>query len=117
MGKDTESEDEKTKLGPLSRDNHEHWFRYEKLKLKSKEVFYVIETTQPDYALTVNDKINGEDVVKETVARQAMEKTKILERSEGSVISSDTEITELINGFEKLGGTYSHEKAREWERD
>ena len=32
MGKDTESEDEKTRLGPLSRDNHEQWFRYEKLK-------------------------------------------------------------------------------------
>ena len=69
MGKDTESEDEKTKLGPLSRDNHEHWFRYEKLKLKSKEVFYVIETTQLDYTLIVNNKINSKNIVKETIAR------------------------------------------------
>jgi hypothetical protein len=30
MGKNTDSEDEKTKLGPLSRDNHEQWFRYER---------------------------------------------------------------------------------------
>jgi hypothetical protein len=34
----------------LSRDNHETWFQDMSFKLRSKEIYYVIETTMRDYA-------------------------------------------------------------------
>ena len=34
----------------LSRDNYEDWFRCVKVKVKSKGVYYIIETSRIEYA-------------------------------------------------------------------
>ena len=44
MGKDNKY------LLTLSRDNYEDWFRCTKVKVKSKGVFYTIETSKTEYA-------------------------------------------------------------------
>jgi hypothetical protein len=82
----------------LSRDNHETWFQDMSFKLRSKEIFYVVETTMREYAWTKRDN------------------SIITPASKSDKTTTSVE-SELTNKFEGLGGTYNVEKKRVFERD
>lgn len=94
MGKDTKY------LPTLTRDNYEDWFRRAKVKIKSKGVFYTIETTRTEFAW-----IQREGGVKQAIPTLASE------------TSSSSTIDGITSGFERIGGTWNLEKAKEWDQD
>ncbi|KAF7565150.1 hypothetical protein PtrM4_045840 [Pyrenophora tritici-repentis] len=49
MGSD-DRYDKEPKIPKLTKENHEKWFRNNKLKLKGKGIFYTIEVTKHAYA-------------------------------------------------------------------
>ncbi|TAQ86988.1 hypothetical protein B7494_g4697 [Chlorociboria aeruginascens] len=92
MGKDSKY------LPTLTRDNHEDWFRRAKVKIKSKGMFYVIETTRIEFAW-----IQREGGIK-------------LSANTPSTDSTDG-VADVTNQFERLGGSWNLEKAKTWDQD
>lgn len=89
-------------LPTLTRESHEDWFRQVKLEIKSKGVFYTIETTRKDFAWIPSEGRRKEQAPPpETL----------------SSTSTDTSIDQLASEFEQLGGTWDLEKSRQWDRD
>jgi hypothetical protein len=70
-------------------------------KLRSKEIFDVVETTMREYAWTKRDN---------SIITPAS-------KSDKSTTSVESDMDELTNKFEGLGGTYNLEKKRVFERD
>ena len=73
------------RIPSLSRDNYESWFREMKLKLKSRSVFFTIETTLEEYATTKQNRsktipstsgINGGSI-KVEVLSTSLDETKV----------------------------------------
>jgi hypothetical protein len=85
----------------LLRDNHETWFQDMSFKLCGKEIFYIVETTLREYAWTKTDN---------SIITPAS-------KSDKSTTSVESDMDELTNKFEGLGGTYNLEKQRVFERD
>jgi hypothetical protein len=93
--------DKEPKIPKLTKENCEKWFHNNKLKLKGKGIFYTIEVTKHAYAW---------------IARL------------GAGTSTSTATTtptpadfgyaaELASDFERLGGTWNAEKAKEYDKD
>jgi len=87
MGKDSKH------LPTISRDNYEDWFRRAKVKVRGKGVFYAIETSRTEYAW--------------------------IQREGGAKISTPSstgavsDVDDITNQFERLGGSWNIDKAKE----
>jgi hypothetical protein len=89
MGKDSKH------LPIVSRDNYEDWFRRAKIKIKSKGAYYTIETSRTEYAW---------------IQREGGTKS-----SASSSTLTSSEVDNITSQFERLGGTWNLEKAKEWD--
>ena len=94
-------------IATLTRQNHESWFRRMKYKLQGKGVFYVIESTRHEYAW-----IKRISAAKETSSKSADTPTISTESTEAKVI----QIEDLTSNFERFGGSWNIEKAKEYDQ-
>jgi hypothetical protein len=85
----------------LSCDNHETWFQDMSFKLRSKEIFDVVETTMREYAWTKRDN---------SIITPAS-------KSDKTTTAVESDMDEPTNKFKGLSGTYNLEKKRVFERD
>lgn len=90
MGKDSKH------LPIVSRDNYEDWFRRAKVKIKGKGVYYTIEISRIEYAW-----IQREGGIKSSAPSSTAE---------------SSEVDNVTSQFERLGGTWNVEKAKEWDQ-
>lgn len=92
MGKDSKY------LPTLSRECYEDWFRRAKVKVKSKGVFYTIETTRTEFAW---------------IPREG----GIKSQTPASETPSDSTVDDITNAFERLGGSWNLDKSKQWDQD
>ena len=90
------------KVAKLSRNNHESWFRGQKLKLKSKKVWYVVEETVEEFAWIPNEK-----------GKKAVDSTTTGGLAHAESAGSNGKRTK----FEQFGGVFNEEKKEKYEVD
>lgn len=106
MGSD-DGHDREPKITKLTKENYEKWFRSTKFKLKGEGIFYTVEVTKHAYAWIARQGAGNSTSTATTpqdlaVAANAAEQASILG---------------LTSDFERLGGTWNQEKAKEYEKD
>jgi hypothetical protein len=69
----------------INRDNYEDWFRRAKIKIKSKGVYYTVETSRTEYAW---------------IQREGSTRN-----NESELTLASSEVDNLTSQFERLGGT------------
>jgi hypothetical protein len=87
----------------LTRDNHEDWFRRAQVKIKGKAVWFAVENTKIEHAWI--RRVGG--AVGEGTSSATTEASSAKERG--------PDIEGLTTAFEQLGGTWSSERARDWD--
>jgi hypothetical protein len=87
----------------LSRENHEDWFRRARIKIKGKGIFYTVETSRTEYAW-----INREGGAAGTPATTDTTSSRTGEGDKG--------VENITSQFERIGGTWSLDKAKEWDQ-
>jgi hypothetical protein len=95
------AENDHYRIPILSSDNHEIWFQDLSFKLRGKDIFCVVETTMREHAWTKRDI---------SIITPAS-------KSDKSTTSVESDMDELSNKFDELGGTYNLEKKSVFERD
>ncbi|KAA8615257.1 Retrotran-gag-2 domain-containing protein [Pyrenophora tritici-repentis] len=106
MGSD-DRYDKEPKIPKLTKENHEKWFRNNKLKLKGKGIFYTIEVTKHAYAWIAR---HGAGTSTSTANTSQDPAGTVNPTEQASVLG-------LTSDFERLGGTWNAEKAKEYDKD
>lgn len=106
MGSD-DGHDKETKILKLTKENHEKWFRNSKLKLKGKGIFYTIEVTKHAYAWIARLGAGTSTSTATTTPTPA----------DIGYAAEQESIRDLASDFERLGGTWNAEKAKEYDKD
>ena len=106
MGSD-DGHDKEPKIPKLTKENHEKWFRNSKLKLKGKGIFYTIEVTKHAYAW-ISRPGAGTSTSTATTPQDPANVANGVEQASVLGLTSD---------FERLGGIWNTEKAKEYDKD
>src|SRR5690349_16366479 len=106
MGSD-DGYDKEPKITKLTKEKHDKWFRSTKLKPKAQSSHYTIELTKQKYAWIARQGAGTST----TTTTTSQEPANVPDAAE------QASFRDLTNDFERLGGTWNTDKAKEYDKD